>query len=95
MRPNSIDDYVFICLLNGKWWTFWDLQKTIREKVGRLYGEPSISAAIRDIRKIPQRNKYNLPMTGEVIDKRRIEGGKGYEYKLAVDTDDLRRKLEK
>ena len=93
MRPSSIDDYVFICLLNGKWWTFWELQKTIKEKVGKLYGEPSISAAIRDIRKEPQRERYRLPMIGEVVEKRKIEGGKGYEYRLCVDSNSFKEKL--
>jgi hypothetical protein len=67
---------------NGKWWTFWELQSVIKEKTGKFYGEPSISAAIRELRKTPCREKYNLPFNGEIVDKKRIQGGKGYKYKL-------------
>jgi hypothetical protein len=67
---------------NGKWWNFWTLRKVIINNTGVSYGEPSISAAIRDLRKVPQRVKFNLPMEGEVIEKRRMFNSKGYEYKL-------------
>lgn len=78
----SLDDCVYLCMRNGHWWTFWDLQKTIKERTGKFYGEPTISASIRNLRKDWARSKYDLPQFGEVIDKKRISGGKGYQYKL-------------
>ena len=81
----SINDCVFLCMRNGNWWTFWTLQKVIQERTGKFFGEPSISAAIRELRKTPSREKYNLPNTGEIVDKRRIHGGKGYEYRLIME----------
>ena len=69
---------------NGKWWTFWKLQEKIKSKTGKFYGEPSISAAIRDLRKIPQRKKYKLELNGEIVEKRRMFNSNGYEYKLII-----------
>ena len=82
MQKLSINDCVFLCMRNGDWWTFWDLQKTIKLKTGKFYGEPSISASIRELRKSHARDKYNLPKTGEIVERKKISGGKGYKYKL-------------
>ena len=81
-KANSITDFVYLCMRDGSWWTFWDLQRVIKQKTGKYYGEPSISAAIRDLRKTPYREKYSLQMWGEIVDKKRITEGKGYKYKL-------------
>ena len=80
MPKLTLDDCVFLCMRNGEWWTFWDLQKVIKKKSDVFYGEPSISASIRNLRKEHARFKYSLPKFGEVINKRR--NGKGFEYKL-------------
>ena len=82
MGKLTLTDAVYLCMRNGSYWTFWGLQETIKEKTGTFYGEPTISAAIRNIRKIYYREKYRLPHVGEVVTKRRISGNKGYEYKL-------------
>ena len=88
-RPNlSVTDCVYLCMRNGRYWTFWELQTAIKDKTGSFYGEPTISAGIRNLRKYEYRNKYGLPMLGDTITKRRIQRkifghhGKGYEYKL-------------
>ena len=83
-KKPSLDDCVYLCMSNGSnsYWTFWELQYAIKEKTGTFYGEPSISAAIRNIRKADRRAKYNLPPYGEVIEKKRRTAGKGYKYKL-------------
>jgi len=80
--PNSLDDYVFMCMSNGEWWTFWKLQQSIERNTKKFYGEPTISAAIRNLRKEHSRIKYNLPCTGEVVEKKKLFNSKGYEYKL-------------
>ena len=54
----------------------------IKEKTGKFYGEPTISASIRNLRKEPAREKYNLNWHGEVVEKRKRSTGKGFEYKL-------------
>tara|TARA_Y100000004_G_C8918674_1_gene414363 strand:+ start:733 stop:1002 length:270 start_codon:yes stop_codon:yes gene_type:complete len=82
MKKLSLDDCVYLCMRNGHWWTFWDLQKTIQEKTGKFYGEPTISASIRNLRKDWARSKYGLPQFGEVISKKRIHNGKGFQYRL-------------
>jgi len=82
MKLTSLDDFVWKCMSNGKYWTFWELKDCIQKNTGNYYGEPTISAAIRNLRKEPARVKYSLPMTGEVVTKKRITGGKGYQYKL-------------
>ena len=84
MKKITLDDCVYLCMRNGNYWTFWQLQQTIKAKVGIYYGEPSISAAIRDLRKQPQREKYNLKPLGEVVIKKRMFNSKGYEYKLIL-----------
>lgn len=82
MKKLTLDDCVYLCMKNGDWWTFWTLQSTIKDRTGRFFGEPTISASIRNLRKDYAREKYKLNPYGEVIEKRRIEGRKGYEYKL-------------
>ena len=79
----TLDDCIFICMNKGGWWTFWELQAMIKENTGKFYGEPTISASIRNLRKEPARRKYGLSMVDEVVIKNRIENGKGYKYKLA------------
>lgn len=82
MSKLTLDDCVFLCMRDGRWWTFWDLQATIKEKTGKFYGEPSISAAIRNLRKDYARQKYNLPLFDEVVERKRRSTGKGYQYRL-------------
>ena len=79
---DRLDDYVMKCMSNFQWWTFWDLQRVIKQNTGKFYGEPTISAAIRNIRKDYMRSKYNLPSDVEVVVKERIPQSKGYRYKL-------------
>ncbi len=62
--------------------TFWELQAMIKQNTGKFFGEPSISAAIRDLRNEGPRSKYELHPYKEVVEKRRRKGGKAYEYKL-------------
>jgi transposase len=82
MPKLTLNDCVYLCMRDNGWWTFWKLQQKIKDKTGVFYGEPSISAAIRDLRKEPQRKKYNLANFGEVVEKRKIFNSKGFEYKL-------------
>tara|TARA_R100001510_G_C7641490_1_gene199089 strand:- start:319 stop:597 length:279 start_codon:yes stop_codon:yes gene_type:complete len=81
-KKYTLDDCVYLCMSRGGYWTFWELQRMIKENTGNFYGEPTISASIRNLRKYEQRTKYNLPLTGEVIDRKRRTEGKGYKYKL-------------
>ena len=78
----TLTDGLYLCMRDGTYWTFWDLQKVIKDKTGSFYGEPTISAGIRNLRKYEYRNKYGLPLLGDTITKRRVRNGKGYEYKL-------------
>jgi len=81
----TLDESVYTCLKNGEWWTFWDLQKVIKDNTNKYFGEPSISASIRNMRKDDRREKFGLTKYGEVIQRRRIGNGyKGYEYKLII-----------
>lgn len=82
MSKLTLDDCVYFCMRDGRYWTFWELQDAIKQKTGQFYGEPSISASIRNLRKDPARLKYKLPAFGEVIEKKRRTSGKGYKYKL-------------
>jgi|TARA_R110002020_G_scaffold318174_1_gene533722 hypothetical protein len=84
MKPNCLDDYVFVCMRNGKWWTFWELQQVIKEKTGKFYGEPTISAAIRNLRKDYARVKYNLSQCDEVVEKKRLWNSNGWKYRLII-----------
>lgn len=85
----TLDDFIFLCMLNGKNWTFWQLRDVIFTNTGKSYGEPTISASIRNLRKTDRRAKYNLPMSGEVVVKRKLDDGAGYEYKLNIDKSQL------
>ena len=82
MRKYTVKDSVFLCMRNNAWWTFWDLQRVIKEKTGTFYGEATISAAIRELRKPHCRIKYGIPMEGDPVMKRRIGSRVGYQYKL-------------
>ena len=81
-KKYSLDDCVFLCMRDGNYWTFWELQSVIKDKTNTFYGEPSISAAIRNLRKPDRRAKHNLPPYGEVIERKRRATGKGYKYRL-------------
>jgi len=80
----TLDDCIYICMKNGNWWTFWELQQSIKKNTGNFYGEPTISAAIRNMRKDYAREKYKLPSFGEVIEKKRLWNSKGWKYKLIL-----------
>ena len=82
-KPNSVTDFVYLCMRDGRWWTFWTLQSVIKEKADRYYDHTSLSAAIRNLRKPPYRARYGIdPSLPEVVEIRRIPDSKGYEYKL-------------
>ena len=81
--PMTRNDMVFDLMSNFQPWEFWRLQRAISEKFDKWYGEPSISAAIRDLRKPDARERYNLPPTGEVVIKEKRPNGGGYQYRLA------------
>ncbi len=85
MPKLTLDELVFFRMLNGNWWTFWHLREAFKEK-NYYYGEPSISAAIRNLRKDYNRKKFNLPLDGEIVESRRQNGKKGYEYRLTKET---------
>ena len=91
MTKLTLNDCVYLCMRNGEWWTFWKLQQKIKSKTDTFYGEPSISAAIRYLRKDPQREKYKLTRYGEVVEKRKMFNGKGFEYKLIIGEKNDRR----
>ena len=76
----TLNDCIYLCMRNGKWWTFWNLQQVISEKTGKFYGEPTISAAIRNLRKAQCIEDYDLH--GSTVEKRKIENGRGYEYRI-------------
>lgn len=82
MSKLTLHDCVMRCLRDFQPWTFWDLQREIQQGVGKLYGEPSISAAIRDLRKVDYRLKFNLPLMDPVVVKERIPNARGYRYRL-------------
>jgi len=84
MSKLTLDDCVYLCMRDGNYWTFWELQETIKNKTGKFFGEPTISASIRNLRKDYAREKYNLPLLDEVIIKKRRSSGKGYKYKLLL-----------
>ena len=89
-KPNSVTDYVYLAMSNGQWWTFWELQDVIKRNVGKFYGEPTISAAIRELRKYEPRKKYGLPLNGEIVIKRKIQNRKGNEYRLITGENNVR-----
>lgn len=80
----TLDDCIYLCMKNEKWWTFWELQGVIKNKTGNFYGEATISAAIRNMRKDYAREKYNLANFGEVVEKKRLWNSKGWKYKLIL-----------
>tara|TARA_R100000388_G_scaffold64232_1_gene46810 strand:+ start:313 stop:597 length:285 start_codon:yes stop_codon:yes gene_type:complete len=84
MKANNLTDYIYLCMRDQEWWTFWDLQTVIKEKTnGKFYGEPSISAAIRNIRKDRYRQRYKIDSSiDDPIERKRIVNGKGYKYRL-------------
>jgi hypothetical protein len=82
MKKLSLNDCIYFALRDGRYRTFWEIQTLIKEKTGKFYGEPTISAGIRNMRKDHCRSKYGLKTYGEVITKKRLDNGKGYKYRL-------------
>ena len=88
----TLDECVYICMHKGdRWWTYWDLQQLIKEKTGVFYGEPSISASIRNLRKADRREKFGIDrdLNFDPCPKRRIVGGKGYEFRLLKNKENV------
>ena len=82
-KAKSLTDYVYLCLRDGNWWTFWQLQDAIKTKTNTFYGEPSISAAIRNIRKDHYRTRYKIDSSVfDPIERKRISFSRGYKYRL-------------
>lgn len=79
----TLIDCVYLCL-RKRYRSFWEIQNTILDQKGRMYGEPSISAAIRALRHPENRDLYNLEtdLSVEVVDRRRRPNSQGYEYKI-------------
>jgi len=82
-------DAVFEIMSDGRPWTFWGLQEAINHRYDCYYGEPTISAGIRALRRYDKRKKYGLPLSGEVLFKERIPSSdgtlaRGYQYRLLV-----------
>ena len=85
-KAPALDDCVLLTLASdGQYWTFWNIQAKINATWGKFYGEPTISAAIRNLRKDYARARYGFPASGEVVEKRLRSNGKGYEYKLTAE----------
>ena len=82
-KTPSLLDFVFAEMRNCKPWTFWELQEAIRKDFGTFYGEPTISAAIRELRKEHARKRYNLPLSGEIVLREKRISGKGFTYRLS------------
>lgn len=78
----SITDCTYLCLADGQWRTFWEIQTIIKQQTGKFYSENSISAAIRNLRNTGERYTYELHSWKEVVIKRRRNNSKAYEYKL-------------
>ncbi len=81
----TLTDCLYAIMKDGGWYTFWQLQEKI-QAFGKFYGEATISAGLRKLRNYEERKKYNLKEYGEVVEKRSRLAGKGYEYKLNVQT---------
>jgi hypothetical protein len=85
MKKMTLTDCLYEIMKDGGWFTFWQLQEKI-QAFGKFYGEATISAGLRKLRNYEERKKYNLKEYGEVVEKRSRLAGKGYEYKLNVQT---------
>jgi hypothetical protein len=85
MKKMTLTDCLYAIMKDGGWFTFWQLQEKI-QAFGKFYGEATISAGLRKLRNYEERKKYNLKLYGEVVEKRSRLAGKGYEYKLNVQT---------
>jgi len=85
MKKMTLTDCLYEIMKDGGWYTFWQLQEKI-QAFGKFYGEATISAGLRNLRNYEERKRYNLKEYGEVVEKRSRLAGKGYEYKLNVQT---------
>lgn len=81
---------------DGKPWSFWTLQDAIKQRFDLYYGEPSISAGIRALRRRENRKRYGLPLAGEIIIKNRLVyldpntnkySGRAYQYRLITNME--------
>ena len=62
---NSLTDCLVKIMSDGKPWTFWELQEEIKRRYDVFYGEPTISAGIRELRRHSSRKKYRLITNNE------------------------------
>ena len=71
----TLTGHVREILLTHEWLTPYELQKLVQQKTGEWHSDSAITARLRDLRKV----EYG----SHVIEKRRREGSKSYEYRLA------------
>lgn len=78
----SLTDCVYLTMISGRWLSFWEIQARVKKNTEKHYSENSISAAIRNLRKGPERLTYELHPYKEVVQRRKRANTKTYEYKL-------------
>ena len=105
MNKYTVDDCVFIVLhkayLKNEWRMFHEIQQSILNAYAktygenyarkrRFYGENTIAACVRNMRKLRCRESYNLPldMNTEVVIKRKRINSRGWEYKFNMNKND-------
>jgi len=82
MKKLTAEACVLKCLSDFQPWAFWELQQEIHNGTGQFFGEPTISAAIRRLRRLDSRKKYDLPLTKEIIEREKIFNSTGFKYRL-------------
>jgi|TARA_R110000782_G_scaffold14975_1_gene44186 hypothetical protein len=88
MMKVTLTSAIVNVMSDNKPWTFWSLQDEINRRFDVFYGEPSISAGIRMLRRYGIRKKYNLPEKGEIVFKERIPSRRGYQYILVTNNEE-------
>jgi len=76
------NDAIYEIMSDFKTWTLWQLEEAVYEKTGIRHGAASISAGMREFRTLKGRERYNLPLTGEVLITKQHKY-KASEYRLA------------
>ena len=78
----TMHEAIFFVMHEGKWFTTWDLQEEVIRKFNVMWQETSLSAGLRDFRKIKYQEKFGIDLGTDPLEKRKRKNGKGYEYKL-------------
>ena len=86
-KKPTMHDCIYMTMTQGHWWTPTELKNFILHKFKKSCSESGLTAAMRDFRKAPYREKYRMPQGEVLLKKRSYEKSNLWKYKLITKSE--------